>query len=325
MIQENVISSWKTDFEFPLVSILCDVFNHENFLKETLDGFLSQKTTFPFEIIVHDDASTDNSRAIIKQYQENFPLIIKPIFQTVNQFSQRKTKIWCEYTFPKAKGKYIALCEGDDYWIATDKLQKQVDFLENNSEYSIVWTNFKSKSGDGFIENDFEKTLDSSVTITFDNLFAPYCTYTLTSLFRKDSVDIRKYNELNHSKDNTLFSLALCNGKGMFLNFKSAVYRWHSGGIFSLKGDFFKRYSSYLNLKEIYDEIPQARTKNMKYHVNSLLKESAKEALKLYVTKDDFNTEHRSVIKTYLSEVSFFQRLKFLKRYIKMRYLKKIM
>jgi len=123
-----------------LVSIICDTFNHEMYIRQCLDGFITQKTDFLFEVLIHDDASTDGTADIIREYKTEYPDIIKPIYQTENQYS-KKIKIWEAYQFPRAKGKYIALCEGDDYWTDPYKLQKQVDFMEKNPDYGMVFTN----------------------------------------------------------------------------------------------------------------------------------------------------------------------------------------
>lgn len=120
----------------PLVSICTLVYNQEKFLKQYLEGIFLQKINFSFEILIHDDASTDNSGNIIREYQALYPNIIKPIIQTENQYS-KGTDINLTYNFPRAKGKYIAICEGDDYWTDPCKLQKQVDFLETHSEYNL--------------------------------------------------------------------------------------------------------------------------------------------------------------------------------------------
>ena len=120
----------------PLVSIRCTVYNHEPFLRQCLDGFVMQETSFPFEAIVHDDASTDGSAAIIREYAEKYPDIIKPIYETENQHSKRDGsigRIMDAAIHPSAK--YIALCEGDDYWTDPHKLQIQVDFLESHPDY----------------------------------------------------------------------------------------------------------------------------------------------------------------------------------------------
>lgn len=119
-----------------VVSIVCTVYNHEPYLRQCLDGFVMQKTDFKFEALVHDDASTDKSAAIIREYEEKYPDIIKPIYQTENQHS-KGVKISQTYLYPRAKGKYIAFCEGDDYWCDDQKLQAQVNFLEAHPECSI--------------------------------------------------------------------------------------------------------------------------------------------------------------------------------------------
>lgn len=98
----------------PLVSICCTTYNHENFIREAIKGFLIQKTNFPVEIIIHDDASTDGTAIIVKEYADKHPELIIPIFQKENQYS-KGVKPFLNYLIPKARGKYIDVCEGDDY------------------------------------------------------------------------------------------------------------------------------------------------------------------------------------------------------------------
>ena len=117
------------------VSIICNTYNHEKYVAKCLDGFLMQKTNFNFEILIHDDASTDKTKEIIKSYQERFPNVIKPIYQTENQFS-KGIKISQTFQHPRVRGCYVAFCEGDDCWLDENKLQTQVDFLDSNKEYS---------------------------------------------------------------------------------------------------------------------------------------------------------------------------------------------
>lgn len=119
-----------------MVSISCLVYNHEKYLRQCLDGFVNQKTTFKFEVLIHDDASTDGSANIIREYEKNYPEIIKPIYQKENQYS-KKIKISWKYQYPRAKGKYIALCEGDDYWTDPNKLQQQFDMMEKDNSISM--------------------------------------------------------------------------------------------------------------------------------------------------------------------------------------------
>ncbi len=119
-----------------MVSICCITYNHEHFIKKALDGFLMQKTSFKYEILIHDDASTDNTATIIREYEKEYPDIVKPIYQTENQYS-KGVKISNTYNYPRVQGKYIAICEGDDFWTDENKLQKQVDFLESHLDYSM--------------------------------------------------------------------------------------------------------------------------------------------------------------------------------------------
>ena len=123
------------------VSIICMAYNHEKFISKALDGFLMQKTNFEYEILISDDASTDNTTQIIKEYEKKYPEIIKVIYQKENQYSKGIAPSMFLYEI--AQGKYLSFCEGDDYWTDENKLQKQVDFLEENKEYYAVYHNVR--------------------------------------------------------------------------------------------------------------------------------------------------------------------------------------
>ena len=137
--QDEIIALWKSS-DFPLVSIRCITYNHASYIAQCLEGFLSQETNFPFEIVVHDDASTDDTANIVKKYESEYPKIIKGIYETENQYSKHDDSI-DRIMNAYMRGKYIALCEGDDYWCYPHKLQEQVDFLECNSDYSACTHN----------------------------------------------------------------------------------------------------------------------------------------------------------------------------------------
>ncbi len=119
-----------------LVSVVCNTYNQEEYIRDALDGFVMQKTTFPFEVLVHDDASTDATASIVKEYADKHPDLIKPIYQVENQYS-KKVPITKGIQVPRAKGKYIAFCEGDDYWTDPLKLQKQADMMEQHPDIDI--------------------------------------------------------------------------------------------------------------------------------------------------------------------------------------------
>lgn len=119
-----------------VVSIICCTYNQEKYISKAIDSFLKQKTNFKYEIIIHDDASTDETTSIIKHYSQKYPDVIVPIIQIQNKYSLG-TNIFVDYLFPIVRGKYVALCEGDDYWIDEEKIQKQYDAMENHNEVDM--------------------------------------------------------------------------------------------------------------------------------------------------------------------------------------------
>ncbi len=168
-----------------MVSVFCLAYNHEKYIRKALDGFVNQITDFKFEVLIHDDASTDNTAQIIKEYAEKYPEIIKPVFQTENQYSKGK-KITREYLLPMARGKYFAWCEGDDCWTNNNKLQKQVDYLETHPDYSycchrVLCKNFFDGS-ERFIPN-----IEESRDYELDEIVRKGAVFQLSSLvFRSD-------------------------------------------------------------------------------------------------------------------------------------------
>lgn len=133
--------NWPEDTT-PVVSVCCITYNHRNFILDCLNGFLIQETSFPVEILIHDDASTDQTAAIIREYQKKYPNVIKAICQEENQWS-KGVRPNAEFNLPRARGKYIAICEGDDYWTDPLKLQKQVDVLDRDPTFGLTFCNLK--------------------------------------------------------------------------------------------------------------------------------------------------------------------------------------
>ena len=226
----------------PLVSIRCAVYNHEPFLRQCLDGFVMQKTTFPFEAIVHDDASTDGSVAIIREYAEKYPDIIKPIYETENQYrkgaaSESGKKIDAAFN---PNTKYYALCEGDDYWTDPNKLQIQVDFLEAHPDYSLTvheyteWDEEKKSFRPHrikFLENTTE-----DLTLTLDDFATGvFFTKTLTAVYRKSSIRASKWRSYNVYFDMTLFYALMTQGKCRLFNRVMGCYRMQPNSVTSSK------------------------------------------------------------------------------------------
>lgn len=200
-----------------LVSVICTAFNHSKYIQKTLEGFVKQKTNFKFEILINDDASKDNTAEIIRIYEQKYPEIIKATYQKENQYS-KGVKILKTFLLPQAKGKYIALCEGDDCWISENKLQMQVDYMENHSNCTFCFTNaivndLKNKKHKLFMKRfnkkNFNEPLDFDLAELNSLKFIPTCTF----LFPKKNYELfpESYNEYCFGGDRklSLFSTAL--------------------------------------------------------------------------------------------------------------------
>ncbi len=238
----------------PLVSISCITYNHAPYIRQCLDGFLMQECDFEYEILIHDDASTDGTSDIIREYQEKYPEIIKPIIQTENQWSQGVRGIMAKFNFSRAKGKYIALCEGDDYWTDPLKLQKQVDFLEENPEYSLCChtytiirdiNNCNNKKG----EEQKNNYLTKKTRITLEDYLKKKTIKTLTVVFKSEYVN-EKYFNYNFLKkisstsgDWLLFHKLLLFGDCYIFSEDMGTYRIHTGGISQKKSSTYLRNS----------------------------------------------------------------------------------
>ncbi|RBI66240.1 glycosyl transferase [Vreelandella sulfidaeris] len=135
--EESIVSKWDGDLNHPKVSICCAAYNHQAYIGDALTGFLSQQCDFPFEILIHDDASTDETADIIRQYHARYPNIIKPIYQVENQYSKGNKP--SRLNHQRAKGEYLAICEGDDYWIDPNKLSQQFQALEKNQDIDLCF------------------------------------------------------------------------------------------------------------------------------------------------------------------------------------------
>ena len=223
----------------PLVSICCLTYNHAPYIRDCLDSFLAQQTTFPIEILIHDDASTDGTDDIIRQYASRYPDIILPLYETQNQYTRGFAgKMDIVFNYSRARGRYIAYCEGDDYWTDPLKLQKQVDFMEGHPEYSICFhrcrlynenTGKFYKDGCGRL---FAKGQDG-VDITVDMFLKDWITQPLTMLFRRDSFSKEWQKKYKHYRDQHEIYHLLQAGKGYLFAFVGGVYRMHSGGVAS--------------------------------------------------------------------------------------------
>lgn len=222
------------NIEVPLVSIRCLAYNHEKYIRDALEGFIMQKTNFKFEAIVHDDASTDNTAAIIREYAEKYPDIIKPIFETENQYSKHDGSL-ARIVNAACKGKYIALCEGDDYWIDPYKLQKQVNFMESHPEYTMCFHNATEHFESGkIIDRPFSTIKDKDYTGI--EIYKKWIVPTASVLLKKDIFFSKFYQNAKNNKDFiygdiVLFLSCAHQGKVKGMSDCMSVYRRHEGGM----------------------------------------------------------------------------------------------
>lgn len=179
------------------VSIICWAYNHEKYIRQCLDGFVMQKDV-TFEIIIHDDASTDHTADIIREYENRYPKLFKPIYQSKNQYSQN-IDIAKEYMLPLITGKYVAVCEGDDYWTDPYKLKKQFDALESNPDCHMCLHRVEIVNEDGTSANKEIPTCSFlSGRMTSDQFFE---TYKYTRYFHTTSFFFlaKKYKEYRNN------------------------------------------------------------------------------------------------------------------------------
>lgn len=240
----------------PLVSICCITYNHASFIRQCLDGFLMQQG-IDHEILIHDDCSTDGTTEIIREYAAKYPDIIKPLYETENQYSKG---VWVDgFNYRRAKGKYIAYCEGDDYWTDPLKLQKQVDFMDSHPEYSVCFHRYnivqqeeqrwRKDACDVYLQKE-----QVGVDITIDMYLRHWVTQPLTMIYRYGAIDeeaiCRQYDKY---KDQHLIYHLLRAGKGRLMDFVGGVYREHNGGIHSKTNIKSQCDTAIAVAKELYD------------------------------------------------------------------------
>lgn len=243
----------------PLLIIKCITYNHEPYIRDTLEGFVMQKTDFPFVAVVHDDASTDGTVEIIRKYVERYPDIILPIYEEENQYSKRDgslTRIMDD-AIKSTGAKYVAICEGDDYWIDPLKLQKQVDFMESHPEYSMSVTNYwfwDCRSGEQILrleENDRDIEMEELI------MKSDRCCATASMLMRSELYK----NRGDKTKGIYVGDYPLCiymryQGRVRLLGKDiTCVYRYHSLG--SWTATTSKSYKTLSGLREGFEKEKQ--------------------------------------------------------------------
>lgn len=233
----------------PLVSVCTITYNHEKYIEEAILGVLNQERDFDIEFVIGDDCSKDGTRSIIDKYREQYPDIIVPLYPEKN-LGAKANSVVC---LMRCTGKYIAFLEGDDYWIDTKKLQRQVSFMEANPDYSMCFTDVDVINDMGvemappFLpppKDDIE--MEDIVMST--QVFIPTATLFFRNNWPKPFPEF--FPEAN-SGDIAMHIMCCAIGKGKYLKVKTAAYRQHAGGI--TRGDEHS-YKSYRDLFKLYSE-----------------------------------------------------------------------
>lgn len=242
----------------PLVSVCCITFNHAKFIAQCIEGLLIQKTTFPIEILIFDDASQDETQAILKAYSAKHPHIIT-FLQTENQWVNKKYGL-TDFLFPNAKGKYIALCEGDDYWTDPYKLQKQADFLEAHPDFVLTGHDAQIIDQNGKIVQDSKLPDAYKRDASSEELKKGFWVLTLSVLVRNVEV-VKKYPIEGYKAPNgdTFLNSILGQYGGFHYmpEVNPAAYRKHHGGLWSnleRKKKLQNQNLTYEALKEYYEK-----------------------------------------------------------------------
>lgn len=219
-----------------VVSVGVITYNQKKYIKQCLDSILMQKTNFKFEVLINDDCSTDGTKEIVQDYVQKYPDIIKPTFQTENQYSKGKS-IVSNFIFPRVRGKYFAICDGDDYWTDPQKLQKQYDFLENHLDYTVCF-HLVNVIFDGYNLKSYTYPTENQIKqgFTFDNLIKYNFIQTNSVMYRWGFAGMDVHTFFPNGilpEDWYIHLLHAKNGKIGFLNEIMSVYRRNKNGIWS--------------------------------------------------------------------------------------------
>ncbi len=262
----------------PFVSICCLTYNHEPYIKAAIEGFLKQKVSFSYEILIYKDASTDSTAEIIRQYAEQYPDIIKPILQTENQYSKGIKNPSGAFNFPRARGTYIAMCEGDDYWTEEGKLQAQIDYLESHPDCSLCIHSANIITMDGSRSEKQMRPYTKNNVISPKEIIDKSCGYpTASMVFRASLIkELPLYYTNCPVGDTPLQLMAAAKGYGYYIDRAMSIYRlggassWTSQG---KQGDYVAKQKKYYEeMRETYAAFDRATDRQFHEAVKNAVK-----------------------------------------------------
>lgn len=307
-----------------MVSICCLTYNHGKYIRKALESFVNQITNFEYEILIHDDCSTDNTVEIIKEFEERYPGLIKPIYQEENQHS-KGICITYTYQFPRAQGKYIAMCEGDDYWTDLNKLQLQFNAMEMNLNCSFCTHVVQYINEGGELLNKFHPNMDRLLSFNegiissdyiFENIFyknnIPF--QTSSYFFRKeDIVDYLNSFQKEIARINTFGDICivwylLTVGNCYYFNKIMSNYRENSICSWSNKfiNDVSYKISHYYDLINFFNKFNIYTNKKYDNLINTKIEQCE---FIIYEIKKDYKAMIQKKYKIFINSYSFKHRI----------------
>jgi len=295
----------------PLLSVITITYNHEPFIAKTIEGVLMQKTSFPIEYIIAEDCSTDNTRNICFEYANKNPNTIKLITSDNNVGFVENEKRGIR----AARGKYIAFCEGDDYWTDPLKLQKQVDFLELHPEYSVTFHRYQIRhmENDQWSPDDLGYLFDGNhldgVDVNTYMFLHRWITQYLTIVYRKDAFDLSIADKYTYYRDSHLIYHLLEAGKGYIFSFVGGVYNRTGNGVYATLSQYKMQKVQIAVFEELWKQNNDNRVRemyafNVKYLLDSFKpdntnrKELLNYAFRLFMIDKRLGKLIKNIIKT---------------------------
>lgn len=272
----------------PDISIAMITYNHEKFIAQSIESVLMQKTSYKYKMIIAEDKSTDGTRELLLDYQKRYPDRIKLILQNKNVGARENNVV----LLSNLEGKYIAALECDDYWTDPLKLQKQIDFLENNNDFVLC--------GHLVDKLNFNKEIEASEKLSEPYSFTQAQLYnthipTLSAVFRNKFDKIPNELKISPSGDFIIWSYLGQFGKFYMMNESMAVYRQHSGGT----------WSGVSLLKQIKNSVITRQL------ALNFVKKDRKETL-IYNAKQSKSGAYQSLKKFRITDFLFFTRIYFI-------------
>lgn len=286
--------------KMPMVTVLCLTFNQVKYVEAMLEGVVNQITNFDYEVIIHDDASTDGTAIILHEYEKKYPELIKVIYEKENQWS-KGVKITQKNLMPLVTGKYVAFCEGDDFWIDHNKLQEQVDFLEGHLDYVCVAHNalcMDIKDNKIYSLNNFETSRDVHEWEIIDRQF-PFLA-TASKIYRRNAFTLNGFFlECGEVGDMCTEYNAILQGKFYYIDKIMSVYRCASEGSWTVraqKSEYSLKFrAKFLRFMKLYNDYTKGKyqyyiecfmSRGVAYLCDQLLREN--------IAQDEFNARINS-------------------------------